>query len=347
MGDPLVSIIVPVYNTEEYVEECIQSILSQSYENIELILVNDGSTDDSGEICRRYSQRHNVKYIKQENRGVVATRKHGVEAAKGEWIMFVDSDDCLFENCVDELYALSDGVDIVVGRSTRNQLLKDAPPLVYYEKEEYLNSLFCQRIPLASWAKLFKKELIDRCLMAFAYKLPMGEDYIMNLALARVNKKKVAVWKKPVYFYRDRLESAIHSCSYELDYCYNLCNIMDSVLVGSMNERDMNYGKILNRLVYYQKYLVHHGMQGNKSHPLVKDIVHLMNKEKYIRLSDRLILYVSDRRAMIFCYLLRKAIKCIEHPSLIIREVKRLYSYLFQSNKRNCLEFYENINNSR
>ena len=100
MDNALVSIIVPVYNTAEYVEECIQSILSQSYKNIELILVNDGSTDGSDVVCKKYENLPNVIYIEQENLGTTAARKRGVEESHGEWIMFVDSDDYLLEDSI-------------------------------------------------------------------------------------------------------------------------------------------------------------------------------------------------------------------------------------------------------
>lgn len=328
MNQELVSVIVPVYNTAEYIKECIQSILSQSYKNIELILVNDGSTDISGEICKKYENMPNVIYIEQDNSGTQASRENGVKAAKGEWIMFVDSDDYLLKNGIDDLYALTDGVDIVVGCHTRSEKLKDAPS--HLEKEDYLYALYCRRIPFEPWAKLFRKELFCYCPMAFVYKIPIGEDHIMNLALARVNKKKVAVCKKPVYFHRERLGSAYHSYSYELDYGYNLCNILDSVVAGGMQKKNMNQGKIINRLCYYLKFLNRHRLQGNKSHPLVRDIIRLMNNDKCIRLSDRLILYVSDRRAMKFCFFLRKFIVRIEQPSLIIRDIKRLLFYRFE-----------------
>ena len=106
---PLVSIIVPIYNTAEYLEECIQSILSQTYENIELILVNDGSTDGSGEICKKYEHLPNVSYFEQCNSGVVVSRKRGVSEAHGEWIMFVDSDDLLLDGAICKMVDLSDG----------------------------------------------------------------------------------------------------------------------------------------------------------------------------------------------------------------------------------------------
>ena len=322
---PLVSIIVPVYNTAEYVEECIQSILSQSYKNIELILVNDGSTDGSGEICRRYSQKHNVIYVEQENAGAQAAREYGVKKANGEWIMFVDSDDYVLKDCVAELYALTDGVDIVIGSYTRNEKLKDAPD--YFDEEDYLYLMYCQRIPLAPWGKLFRKELFGRCPMAFVYKVPVAEDYIMNLALARVNQKIVAVWKKPVYFYRERRESAFHSFPLDLDYCYSLCNILDSVAAGGLKEKALNQGKVLIRLIYYKLYLNRHGLRGNRNHPLVKETVRLMKNARGIRLSDKLLLYVSDWWAIKFCFLLEKILIRIEQPSMIIRDFKRGLSY--------------------
>ena len=83
MNQELVSIIVPVYNTADYVEECIQSILSQSYKNIELILVNDGSTDGSSEICKKYEDLSIVSYIEQDNGGATAARKRGVDEGCG------------------------------------------------------------------------------------------------------------------------------------------------------------------------------------------------------------------------------------------------------------------------
>ena len=153
--NPLISIIVPVYNTAEYVEECIQSILSQSYKNIELILVNDGSTDGSGEICKRYGNLPNVQYIEKENAGVVDARKRGVESANGEWIMFVDSDDYLLKDGIRELLSVADGVDIVIGPGSNSTSLNKAPD--YFGSKEYLRRLYNKEINATPWAKLFRK----------------------------------------------------------------------------------------------------------------------------------------------------------------------------------------------
>ena len=90
----LVSVIVPVYNVEPYLPRCLDSLLDQTYEHIEIIVVNDGSTDGSGEICRAYAQKHaQIAYHAKENEGISATRNFGLERACGEYVMFVDSDD--------------------------------------------------------------------------------------------------------------------------------------------------------------------------------------------------------------------------------------------------------------
>lgn len=94
------SIIVPIYNVEKYIGECIESIINQKDINFELILINDGSTDNSLEICKKYKKKYqNIVLINQENKGVSYTRNHGIDIAKGKYIMFVDSDDLLYNKC--------------------------------------------------------------------------------------------------------------------------------------------------------------------------------------------------------------------------------------------------------
>lgn len=320
---PFVSIIVPVYNTAEYVEECIQSILSQTYENIELILVNDGSTDGSGEICKKYEHLPNVSYFEQCNSGVVVSRKRGVSEAHGEWIMFVDSDDYLLKDCVLELLSISEGVDIVIGCHTRSKQLIDA--FDYYDREDYLFMLTCRRFPTYPWAKLFSADLIRKCQLAFAYNYPVKEDFLMNLALARTNEKKVAVWRKPVYFYRIRIDSATRSHNFDLDSYYDFCNLVDSIVADSLSEEKEKRAKIEVRMDYYYDYLKRNDYEGNKRHPFVKEIIRLINADGVIRLSDRLLLSVSNKRSIKMCLFLNKFITRIENPSIIIKDFSRLH----------------------
>ncbi len=106
---PLVSIIVPVYQVKEYIGECVESLLAQTYTNLEILLVDDGSTDGSGELCDEYAAKDTrVRVIQQENRGLSAARNAGLDRATGEYVAFVDSDDVVLTNYIGTLYDLAD-----------------------------------------------------------------------------------------------------------------------------------------------------------------------------------------------------------------------------------------------
>lgn len=113
MNSPKISIIVPVYNVEQYLENCINSVLNQSFRNFQLILVDDGSKDSSGEICDRFVQKDSrVKVIHKSNAGVSAARNAGIDIATGQFICFIDSDDWIeseyLQKIVDEIYLLAE-----------------------------------------------------------------------------------------------------------------------------------------------------------------------------------------------------------------------------------------------
>ena len=113
---PLISVIVPVYNVEQYLRECIESITNQTYNHLQIILVDDGSTDDSGKICDEYKAiDERIIVIHQKNKGLVGARKTGLEVANGEYIGFVDSDDYIDREMYDSLleYALLENADMV------------------------------------------------------------------------------------------------------------------------------------------------------------------------------------------------------------------------------------------
>ena len=116
MMNDKISIIIPAYNIEDYIEKCLESVINQSYSNIEIIIVNDGSTDNTGEICEKFIIRDaRIKYIKQSNEGLVAARKTGLRNATGNYIVFVDGDDYIKYEQVEKLYAvmLENDVDFV------------------------------------------------------------------------------------------------------------------------------------------------------------------------------------------------------------------------------------------
>lgn len=188
-----ISVIVPVYQAEQYLVQCIGSILKQSYFNIELILVDDGSTDRSGAICDSYCQKQNrVRVIHTENQGPAAARRTGIEAATGTYIMFVDADDWIDQEMVKEMYRVAQQEQAkFVSSSCRLVNHKGEGNKVYYYQgtsiicrnpEEAMFQIHGTRYLLSGpWAKLIKRELFTG--IDFYEGVTIGEDYGMILQL--------------------------------------------------------------------------------------------------------------------------------------------------------------------
>ena len=206
----MVSIIVPIYNVEEYLEECLESIRNQTYTNIEVILVNDGSTDGSIEICERFCQQDNrFKLLTQENQGLSAARNRGVKESIGEYIMFVDSDDVVKENIVEVLFFyMNSDVDIVECQITRckDELVENKPTSIMFKGESteaILKSIEFKEVKFCAFTKLYRRELVE--------KVPFLEGYIYEDVYTGMNylkyiRKMVAVDLKG-YYYRVRPNS--------------------------------------------------------------------------------------------------------------------------------------------
>ena len=166
----MISVIVPVYNVEEYLEECLDSIQKQTYIDIEVILVNDGSTDRSKEICERYCEKDSrFKLVNQENKGLSGARNRGMSESKGEFISFVDSDDVIKEDMLEQLMKqmTSEDIDIVECWNTNDKhelylpSSKDAEIIFQGNGKEALVSLCKDNIVrLNAWAKLYRRQVI-------------------------------------------------------------------------------------------------------------------------------------------------------------------------------------------
>ena len=131
--ESLISVVVPVYCVEEWLEGCIESILRQTYTNIELILVDDGSPDRCGEICDEYARiDKRVKVVHKENGGASSARNTGIDMATGEYLVFVDSDDILTETCIETLYSgiQNNGYQYVAGALSQNKKIKSGKGLL-------------------------------------------------------------------------------------------------------------------------------------------------------------------------------------------------------------------------
>lgn len=323
MEKPLVSVIVPVYNTAEYVEECIQSILSQSYENIELILVNDGSTDGSDVVCKKYENRPNVICIEQKNLGATATRRRGVEESHGEWIMFVDSDDYLSEDSISGIMDVCESAEIIIAANQRNiESVKKLPDNI--SKEKYLEKQYARELSAGPWAKLFKRRLFDENTLSFPMNINRGEDYLMNLKLAINNQKDVYMYKHQIYYFRDHMASTRHTHPFTLDYMSELSKRGDNIVKDHIPSDVFLRQRVKQRIFFFLEAIGETKFTSDSHHPFVKDIKRCMDEAGVWRPMDRWLLSVSSPWAVKAVWNLRKVWMRLEHPSMILRDIKKL-----------------------
>jgi len=204
---PQVSIITPVYNGEKYLRECIDSILRQSFYDFELILIDDGSPDNSGDICEQYANIDNrIRVIHKQNEGINATRKRGVEEAQGEWIAFCDDDDSMPQDAIEILINESEGTDLVIGFPDKPVNHK---PLSF--EDFRINSITAKRFPPAPWAKLYRRSLFTEHIFDFPREIDGEEDMIMNIRIMFSLKRAPHIVFKKVYNFRRNTLSVSHT----------------------------------------------------------------------------------------------------------------------------------------
>lgn len=214
---PLISIVVPVYNVANYVGACLDSILNQSYKNLEIILVDDGSTDGSGDVCDKYaSENENIIIVHQENGGLSVARNTGLDLVTGEFVTFVDSDDMIHREYISTLYkyieveradisavssvTIQDG-DLIPTTAPRG------PVKVFYSGADAVESMLYQQgfIDNSAWGKLYKTKLFE------SHRFPVGMLYedLATIPLVCLGAKNIVASDTPMYFYRVREDSIL------------------------------------------------------------------------------------------------------------------------------------------
>lgn len=186
-----ISVIVPVYNAERYIASCIGSVLEQTYRNIELILVDDGSKDQSGQICDAFAEKDSrVRVVHQENGGELAARATGVRHSIGDLLYFVDADDAIAPDTLASMLEwMSEGIDIVVYEYKKNASL---------DKVGYAQSLLSFRM-WTVWGKLYRHQLFDEEVMNISRYYKVGGDFLTQLKLLKNIKGRIIC--KPIYKY--------------------------------------------------------------------------------------------------------------------------------------------------
>lgn len=275
-NNSFVSVIIPVYNVEKYLMRCIQSVLTQTYENYEVILVDDGSTDSSGKMCDDFARLDNrVHTFHKTNGGLSDARNFGVIRSKGEYVVFVDSDDYVSKDYVEYLVTLRKryNVDIAVARFVSytkddyhfNQNADDEKCLT--TEEALIAMMYKINFSVSANAKIYKKELVER------HPYPVGSIYEDLATTYKIiaDCKKIAYGDRKIYCYRQREGSITHqniseehlsgivAAKEELRYMkkffpsavkaarfsvvYTIILLMDNVIYGTENN------------IYYFRYL--------------------------------------------------------------------------------------------
>ena len=218
MGEKI-SVIVPVYNVEAYLERCVESILQQTYANFELILINDGSTDSSGLICDHLaSQYENIKVYHIENAGVSNARNMGIQLATGAWITFIDSDDFVTQDYLATLASAVEGLNVgfVIAplHHIKNGIVTDIPPHsgkteLWSTEETMKELLMTTRTSFFPVAKLFKRNLLAD--EKFNTNYHLAEDALFLTELLLKTRCSSVFIDKPIYYYDHREGSATTS----------------------------------------------------------------------------------------------------------------------------------------
>ncbi|OZG66172.1 glycosyl transferase [Bifidobacterium hapali] len=204
---PLVSVLVCIYNTEQYLADCIDSICGQTYDNLEIVLVDDGSTDRSGAIIDEYAEKDKrIKAVHQKNAGFSGCRNACMDHATGEFIAFVDSDDIIMPDFVEYMLSIQrqTGADMVISKNcftnvNMQQVSEDH--IVTWSPDKAVSEFFYPRVPLGSWNKLYRRDFLNRNGLRFVPQLTTGEG-LQFITRAASLANCIGVGSRKVYRYR-------------------------------------------------------------------------------------------------------------------------------------------------
>lgn len=252
------SIIIPVYNVEKYLGECIESVLTQSFQSYEIILVNDGSTDTSGDICDEYAKKDKrIKVIHQENKGLSGARNKGIVSSTGEYLLFIDSDDYIAENSLEKLHDTIGENDIDVVFLEIVKFLPDGttqPMNDGYVKEKIVNKnqeevwehiANINKFPGSACSKAVKRSLLSEDMLFVEGLISEDIEWCYRLFGKAVTYSYL---EYPFYYYRQQRQGSItNSVSYK-----NLDSTLWIIKRWATKNPETKYQKVLNSFISYQ-----------------------------------------------------------------------------------------------
>jgi len=295
----MLSIVVPVYNVEKYLSECLSSLVNQSYSDIEIIIVDDGSTDNSLQICNDFAnQAPNIRIIEKTNGGLMSAWMTGVENSFGDYIGFVDSDDYVDTEMYEKMMEKTFEQDVDIVMCGRKHLYKNYSELsidsineyyiddINYVHENSFPSMRSGNISLARWNKIYKKEILLSNLKYCRDKSRYFEDrFIVPAALLSSNS--FAYIPEPLYFYRMRKGANSKTGSMELlNWVEILCGIQKEML--SDKKRDDLFTRLDIAILDYIKVMIERNIRYcNDSTIRIESAKRIINSNEYSKLVKR------------------------------------------------------------
>ena len=253
----VISIVVPVYNAAKTLPRCVRSLTGQTYQNLEILLVNDGSKDNSLDICREVAgQDGRIRVIDKPNGGVSSARNAGLDAASGELVMFCDSDDWAEPDwCAAMLEHFTPG-DLTICEIDREDIPpeKEKPELEIMERKELLHAplLMC-----AVYNKIYLRSVIERNHLRFPEKLSLGEDFAFVLSYVCAIDGKLRYYHRALYHYDTSNENSLSGKAPSLEQCDSFCCMVTDAMqrLGAMDEESI---AVRDRFVlsHFEKLLI-------------------------------------------------------------------------------------------
>lgn len=324
--EDLISIIIPVYNAEKYLEKCIDSIIKQTYSSLEIILINDGSSDRSLQICNRYLKYDKrIMVINKKNEGVSIARNKGIEIAKGKWISFIDADDWIepemYENMISK--SKNEELDVVIcncyinkgNNEEKNKFLSSQDRI--YNKDDIIifqQKFLCKGIKKykpyvwgigAPWCKLYSSKLLKDNNIRFVPGLTRNEDGLFNLYVFEYARKLLYI-PQCLYHYRILSNSLSHGKQLNIieNTERNLNELMKFAKKFNKDEIFINgvYSRIITSTQQYLQYLFFYDINILEYNKRKKELLQLMRKDIYFNACKKFEYKTMKFTEKIYCF---------------------------------------------
>ena len=321
MNKPMVSVIVPVFNASASVRKCLDSIIGQTYQPLEIIVIDDGSTDDSYAICCEYAKKDNrICVLTQKNSGPSATRNRGMDVAVGKYITYVDSDDYITPNRIEESVRIAEEnqVDMVISNyyisnGTTDKLHKFEHPSGKYDEKmcrevalDLIDNNRANRIPHYLWIRLIKRELLENPRLRLNENVRRSEDYLFNVQLQFRVKSMYLLGEEGTYFYVDNPKSITRT--YLPNY-WHMVKIIVSELKANLPDNKTVRNKIECMLIQRSLIALHNAAAAEQIEVFHADCDEVFADSDLRKAALRVGLFNGTTRSRIYCLLLNLRLK--------------------------------------